>query len=348
VGKAARSPRDASTRTGPLSSLPRRRRLLVVAGAIALVLAVVGVAGAVYTERPQFCPTCHEMGPYYDAWTAGKHTGVSCVDCHVDPGVVNHALHKAVALKELWDHFTTDPKFPTWGVELPSARCARCHPKIEPKLPKAFSHTLHAGKTECKNCHPTTGHLVTLTALRDAGILAPTATEPPIPAGMTPSSAVGHKKVACQRCHDQAKMKCSLCHQPPHEAKGECSHCHKPGEKFLFVHPVGAECQTCHKPPTGHAAPPCAACHKDAGKSWAFSHPTDTGCVSCHKPPANHFGPNCSICHSPAVPFAKAVFRHRGNTGEHSYRSFACAKCHPKGYGSASCTCHGGKPPKGD
>jgi nitrate/TMAO reductase-like tetraheme cytochrome c subunit len=337
-----------SAKTGWLSSLPKRRRLLVIAGAAALVLAVVGLAAAVYTERPQFCPTCHEMSPYYDAWTKAKHAKISCIDCHVDPGVVNHGLHKFVALKELWDHFTKDNRFPTWGVELPDSRCLRCHATIAPKLPKAFSHALHAGKAQCKNCHPTVGHLVTLQALRDAGILASGGVEPPAPGGMTPSAAAGHKAVPCQRCHDQAKMKCALCHQPPHEPKGDCSWCHKPGEKFLFVHPAGDECSKCHNAPAKHAGPPCARCHKNAHISWAFTHPPDPACASCHAPPANHFGSSCSNCHSPSVPFAKAVFRHRGNTGEHSYRSFPCAKCHPKGYGSASCTCHGGRPPRGD
>ena len=34
-----------------------------------------------------------------------------------------------------------------------------------------------------------------------------------------------------------------------------------------------------------------------------------------------------------------------GNNGEHS---FPCAKCHPKGFSAASCTCHGGNAPSGD
>jgi nitrate/TMAO reductase-like tetraheme cytochrome c subunit len=289
-----------------------RRRVLTIAVAAVVVL-LVAVGSLIYTERPQFCPACHEMGPYYEAWTVGPHNEVSCVDCHVDPGVVNHGLHKLVALKELWNHFTRVNLFPNYAVELPDSRCVACHATVKDTLGAKFSHAVHAGKAPCKDCHTTVGHTVTLAALDQAGILKPAAADPPIPAGATPSVAAGHLKVACQRCHDQAKMKCSQCHKATHEVKpGECSDCHVAGTKFLFKHPA------------------------------------DTACTRCHKAPANHYGDSCAKCHAVGVAFRNATFRHSGNTGEHSYRSFACAKCHPKGYASASCTCHGGKVPRGD
>jgi len=334
-----RAPRDPKT----------TRRILLIAVAAVLVLGVVGVAFAVYTERPQFCPTCHEMTPYYDAWAAGPHKDISCVDCHVDPGVVNHALHKALALQELWHHFTRKNTFPNYSVELPNARCESCHPKVKDTLGAKFSHAVHAGKAQCKDCHATVGHTVMLAALDAAGILKPNATEPPTPGGMSPSSAAGHVKVACQQCHDQAKMKCALCHKAPHEVKpGDCSACHSPGAKFLFQHTADAACAKCHKAPANHFVGDCASCHKSGGKTWVFTHPTATACAGCHKPPPNHFGNACATCHRVGVAFKNAVFRHTGNTGEHSYRSFACVKCHPRGYATASCTCHGGKPPSGD
>lgn len=290
-----------------------RKRILTIALIAVLVLGPVLIGSMVFTERPQFCPVCHEMGPYYDAWAAGPHNEISCADCHVDPGVVSHGLHKFVALKEVWDHFTRTNLFPNYTVELPDSRCEACHPKVRDTLGAKFSHALHAGKAPCKDCHATVGHTVTLAALDTAGILKLAATGPPTPGGATPSAAAGHIGVACQRCHDQAKMKCSQCHKAPHEVKpGECSDCHTTGTKFVFVHT------------------------------------TNTACASCHKPPANHFGSSCATCHRIGVPFRNATFRHTGDTGEHSYRSFACVKCHPKDYSSASCTCHGGKPPRDD
>lgn len=343
---------DAATkRAGTArSSRPRvRTGVLMIGIAVVLVVGAVGVAAAVYTERPQFCPTCHEMGPYYIAWAAGPHKQFSCVDCHVDPGIVNHGLHKLVALKELWDHFTRKNLFPNYTVELPNARCQSCHAKVKDTLGAKFSHSVHTTKALCKDCHATAGHEVTLAVLGRAGILKPAATGPPTPGGMTPSAASGHIKVACQRCHDQAKMKCSQCHNAPHEIKpGDCSNCHTTDAKFVFRHTADTACAKCHKPPASHFAGDCASCHKSGGSSWAFTHPLSTACADCHKPPANHFGSSCASCHSVGVPFRNATFRHTGNTGEHSYRSFACVKCHPNGYSAASCTCHGGRPPRGD
>ncbi len=70
-------------------------------GAVALILvAFVGVAQA--TEAPAFCNTCHEMEPYYTAWDEGPHSGVDCVDCHVDAGISARLSHKIVALGEVW------------------------------------------------------------------------------------------------------------------------------------------------------------------------------------------------------------------------------------------------------
>jgi nitrate/TMAO reductase-like tetraheme cytochrome c subunit len=348
---AGRDSTDTGADSGASAKPPRpggRKRILLIA-VVALVILIPVIAGSmIYTERSQFCPVCHEMSPYYDAWAAGPHKNAPCIDCHVDPGVVNHGLHKFVALKELWDHFTTKPVFPNYTVELPNARCVACHDKVKDTLGAKFSHALHATKAQCKDCHTTVGHLVTLAALDKAGVLKAAATEPPTPKGITPSVAKGHIAVACQRCHDQAKMKCALCHKAPHEVKpGECSDCHNPGPKFVFVHSTDPACAKCHKAPAKHFAGECASCHK-AGKTWTFSHPTSTACATCHKAPANHFGTGCASCHRVGVAFKNATFRHPGNTGEHSYRSFACAKCHPKGYGSASCTCHGGKAPRGD
>jgi len=65
------------------------------------------------------------------------------------------------------------------------------------------------------------------------------------------------------------------------------------------------------------------------------------------KIPVRGTGTSCASCHKPLVAWTKATFSHP-SAGEHSYRSFACVKCHPNGYSTAYCSCHGGNPPKGD
>jgi hypothetical protein len=425
-----------------------------------LVLAFVGVAAAAVpafnaTETPRFCTTCHEMQPYYDAWSVGAHKQISCVECHVDAGTINHVKHKVTAAKELWAHLSSNPTFPQGTAIVPDSRCLRCHADIMTKTGPGFSHSAHAAAGPCVTCHSDAGHRVSLSALSKAGILR-AGTETTSGGGVVPvalaataaTTAPMHAAVSCSKCHDLATMACSKCHQPSHAARGECATCHQPGPRWVFSHPsstacaachdapakhFGTDCASCHTPsvpfaaavytqpanhnhavtcaschtkagvdwtfthprpapscatchtaPSGHnhtvacsschkvgvpfaqgsfrhtsrscaschKAPSahvrsvsCATCHKKPGVSWAASHPASAACSSCHKPPASHFGTSCASCHKPMVPWTKATFSHP-SAGEHSYRSFACVKCHPSGYATAYCSCHGGHPPR--
>jgi nitrate/TMAO reductase-like tetraheme cytochrome c subunit len=467
-----------------------------------LVLAFVGVAAAAVpafqaTETPQFCKNCHEMGPYYDAWAAGAHKNVSCVDCHVDAGAANHVEHKVVATKELWVHISGDPKFPQNTAEVPNRRCLTCHAGILDKTGPTFSHKQHANAGPCMECHSDVGHRVTNKALAKAGVLksgldASNAAKPVSASARSDatSGTPAHSPVSCTKCHDLAKVACSKCHKPSHPDRGECTTCHRPGPRWSFSHPLSEDCAACHAAPAKHfgsvctschspsvpfaktvfkhvstdcaschsapakhrvgacatchqrpgvswafshpgasscaschAAPAghnraaacaschhkpgvswaathpassacgschkapanhfgsacstchrlgvpfksavyrhtssacaschkapaghnrtvsCATCHKRPGVSWAASHPSSSACASCHKAPANHFGASCASCHKPMVAWSSATFRHPSTGSEHTYRSFACVKCHPSGYSSHTCTaCHG-------
>jgi nitrate/TMAO reductase-like tetraheme cytochrome c subunit len=379
----------ADTKAPKRRSGAKRVRRIVIWSAAGLVVLLALVGSLVYTEQSSFCPMCHEMGPYYQAWAAGPHaTKAECVDCHVDAGVLAHLAHKPIALKEVWDHFFATNRFPTYTVELPDSRCIRCHDTVPEKPgPVVFSHAKHQTRAKCTDCHAETGHVVTHASLDAAGILNAGVTTP-TPAGMRPTSTPGHKPVLCQNCHDQANMKCETCHTGPHNDRGDCAGCHAPDGGFKFSHPTGSDCLACHEPPKPHFAGACASCHTPdvpftettyrhvAGASCAschkpparhfgtncsfchkpsipfaqttYRHAVGANCASCHRAPANHFGSSCSSCHSPSVAFSKARFSHPGGLGEHSYRSFACVKCHPNGYATSYCSCHHGHPPTGD
>jgi nitrate/TMAO reductase-like tetraheme cytochrome c subunit len=293
--------------TGPSA---RRRGRRVMLWSAAVVVALVLLTGAtVYTDQSSFCPTCHEMEPYYQAWLAGGHAqSARCVDCHVDPGVLADLAHKPVALKEVGDHFFGSVRFPLSSVDVPNSRCIRCHASIPDRPGAAFDHAMHTKFDTCKDCHPQVGHAVTLASLDAAGILNMSETSMAILAtGTGASVSAGHIHVVCQECHDLSAMKCSACHQPMHEDLGECSNCHRPGPAFTFVHP------------------------------------TSTDCAACHTPPAGHYTTDCVACHTPSVPFAGTVFTHPQT--HHDYLSRPCATCHPNGYSTAYCTCHHGSPP---
>jgi len=328
----------------------RTMRRTIIWTAVAVVAVAALAFSMVYTERSSFCGTCHEMRPYTTAWSAGPHaTKAECIDCHVNPGVLAHIMHKPIALKEVWDHLFTSPKFPNYAVELPNSRCIRCHPSVPDTTTTRFSHKAHVSRGKCKDCHAQTGHVITFASLAAEGVLKASVTTPSIaPTGTTPSSVAGHMSVICQRCHDQAHMKCSQCHSSPHENKGECSDCHQPGTKFVFSHPAGTDCASCHEPPKSHFGSQCSGCHTTSVpfKDTVFDHKsTSTKCQTCHTPPSSHYGADCGACHKPSVPFAKTTFSHP-SAGEHNWRRIACAKCHPNTYSTAYCTCHNGHPPR--
>jgi cytochrome c-type protein NapC len=272
-------------RTGASSN--RKALLVWGAGIAVIVAAVLFVPTALLTDRPAFCPTCHTMVPFYDAWQQGAHKDVWCIDCHVNSGMVSRFEHKFVALGEVYAQLTRHNQFPNYNAEVPNARCMRCHPDVPTQTSTpttTFSHATHMDKgVQCALCHASTGHKVTFSALADAGLLnaanAPAGLtyvgEQVKASGSTPSALPGHKPVPCTRCHDQAHLQCSFC----------------------------------------HATPP------------------------------SHYGADCKSCHRPTTPFANFV---HPPSGEHSYKSRPCAKCHPNGYQTVYCTCHKGNPPQGD
>jgi len=323
--------------------------LIAVGVAVLLLVAVAFVGVAKATDQPAFCRSCHEMTPYHDAWAQGPHKEVSCIECHVDAGEMARLAHKFVALKEVVAHAQGDTLFPRQTPPaVPDTRCLSCHAKVTAEQTR-FDHAFHASKGPCAKCHATVGHNVTVTALKDAGIYSGvvSATQSADASAVAvvdggKADLLGHVTVFCSRCHIMATTACSACHRPRHKPRGTCTTCHKPGKSFVFVHPVNRrDCLTCHARPAKHSNGSCANCHA-VGPTWTFKHPTATNCSSCHRAPANHFGSNCSSCHSPGRAWKNASFRHPGIPGgQHSYRSFACANCHPNGFSSATCSkCH--------
>jgi hypothetical protein len=117
------------------------------------------------------------------------------------------------------------------------------------------------------------------------------------------------------------------------------------GSRWVFRHPSSTSCASCHSRPAGHRAGACATCHRTPG-SFRFTHPSSKSCSSCHTAPASHYGTSCANCHSPSRAWRSATFSHPSIPGgEHTYRSFACTKCHPSGPPAVYCSCHGGRPP---
>jgi hypothetical protein len=328
----------------PSTRRPRRRggriAAWLVAGAFVAIVAFAGTS--LYTDRPEFCTTCHEMVPYYDAWAAGPHSDVSCIRCHVDAGLPARFEHKFIALGEVRSHFSGDTRFPRQSPpDVPSARCVRCHPSVPETTEDGFPHGKHVDKGTCAGCHPDTGHLVTPAALQAAGIYQPS-TPPTIPAGLVAAVGAGsaniprHVEVSCSGCHDLAKTGCAACHTSEHKPIGDCLLCHRPGEKWEFVHPMsGVDCSSCHERPEGHVDDgDCLRCHDKPGRNWKYTHERGEQCEPCHQPPADHRKGACAGCHKQAG--RSWAFSHPGSSSN-------CRTCHqaPSGHYAGACVrCH--------
>jgi nitrate/TMAO reductase-like tetraheme cytochrome c subunit len=263
------------------------------------------------------CSTCH---------TAPHEARGECSNCHNQQNWGNAEM-------------TTHP-FPRDGAHAELA-CRDCHvskPGVEnipgTSMGKADPACVschgdkHGGLTDCAQCHtPTAWTNVTF--------------EHPFPL------SGGHATLTCADCHVSKPggqtvpgtqfplpdPSCGSCHGDQHKGLTDCAQCHTTAGwgQVNFKHPF--------KLTGAHTKLSCADCHGSPFKK------VGTKCVSCHG--KQHGGlTDCSRCHTTNA-WKPSTFRHPA-VREHGYRSFACVRCHPNGYATYSCTCHGGNPPTGD
>ena len=65
-------------------------------GLLFFLIIVLFLGGFKYSESPSFCGLCHNMKEYVDSWKTSSHNKVSCLNCHRNPGVMNHLQGKWV------------------------------------------------------------------------------------------------------------------------------------------------------------------------------------------------------------------------------------------------------------
>ncbi len=316
-------------------------------------LTVAALVAARSTEGSSFCgDTCHEMGPYYATWQRSSHKDVPCVRCHIKPGAVEFVKAKTSALREVYVHVAGQVKQPIAVTRhIPNSTCESCHlpgkgvdPLTLPGVSSvSFSHKDHARVAHCIDCHSQVVHRST----------------PGRPYTDPRSMAF------CFRCHTSPSQRsaCQTCHKAPHEPRGRCVDCHQLGTwRTTFTHPVKlggrphekALCEQCHtraSATTMGFPAGCIDCHTDHHRDR-----NATLCAKCHVP--THFVPStfdhpkqaCARCHQPPHPDRGACvrchdqkswasdFRHPTKlAGPHS--SFACERCHTRGFNAPGLTC---------
>lgn len=308
-----------------------------------------------------------------------------CIVCHAGVGhrVTAAALKKAgvLAASESTPTLAAGRSAPaTESVGHADVLCTTCH--VLEKMKCSGCHSpAHKARGACETCHrPGARWAFTHPASEECSSCHPApAKHYPVPCTTCHTSAVpfeqatySHASDSCATCHGtparhNAAATCASCHRRPgvswafsHPSSSSCASCHNapsghnravscaschptPGS-WGHRHPTSSSCASCHRPPAGHnAAATCASCHRSPG-SWRFTHPSSGSCASCHRAPAGHYGSSCSTCHRTGSAWSAATFTHP--RVEHGYRAFPCARCHPSGYSSHSCTtCHG---PEGD
>ncbi|NQT37482.1 MAG: NapC/NirT family cytochrome c [Planctomycetes bacterium] len=281
-------------------------RAAALGGAFGLMVGLMTAVSAMYTSRPEFCRSCHNMEPYYESWQNSSHKDVSCVKCHFPPGAGEKLRGKMLGLVQL-AKYVTSSEGPRPAAEVPDASCLRsgCH-----------ESRLLAGRVEFQGV--AFDHRPHLGEMRRG------------------------KKLRCTSCHSQivqgshmtvTTSTCFLCHFKDghlNEGLGACTRCHQiPEEEFdlgggiTFDHDLayerGVDCANCHADLIrGRGEVPrerCGVCHNrtddleriDDHEFLHRKHVTDhkVDCLECHleihhsldEHRIRHAASDCNSCH---------------------------------------------------
>ena len=272
--------------------------------------------GVEYSNTPQFCNSCHIMEPFYEAWKAGSHSSVACVQCHYPPDVQGKLWTKFQGLAQLVSYVTaTESTRPSAHVH--DGSCTQCHARETLKANIGyggvrFDHAPHLDASKpgrelkCTTCHSQT----------------------------TRDQHMAIDQGACFLCH--------LKDQAPGHALGGCAGCHVLPTTKVESEGLGFDHASVHARGIG-----CASCHQDVTEGTGAV--TRNRCLQCHAAPADLMAfeearndpdamdrlhhahvkiaaVDCRSCHDEIV-HGKAANRrpHPPMTGD-------CSTCHAKGH----------------
>ncbi len=109
----------------------RKPQAIVIAAVVGGALAL-GGAAVPLTDHPKFCASCHNIRPSYESWVESTHKDVTCVDCHVRPGIEGYLHDKVRAgLKDVAIYlFGTPTDADNLHGPVASEVCISCHHAI--------------------------------------------------------------------------------------------------------------------------------------------------------------------------------------------------------------------------
>lgn len=263
--------------------LSRGARIAVPVSILGIILLVVGITGFVQvSSQPWFCGSCHIMKPYHESWMKSNHRDVTCIKCHIAPGIKAEAMTKVQAANMVVKYFTGTANTRPWA-KIEDAACLRsgCHSTrliegdVEYKGVR-FNHTRHLGQVRrgiqlhCTSCH----------------------------SQIVQGSHIAVTENTCVLCHFKGRPEgkplatCTGCHPTPPRVNSR--------EGLVVDHKQYVkdriDCLSCHNTVTqgsGDAdAARCVSCHNEPSRLARFNdapklHEMHVGqeniaCVQCH------------------------------------------------------------------
>lgn len=108
------------------------RKAFAVLALCAGVLAIAGLVAIPVTNHPNFCAQCHTIRPSVESWAKSTHRDVTCVDCHVRPGLYGFLHDKVRAgIKDVAITLFGTPTEPhNLQASVDSKVCLGCHRAI--------------------------------------------------------------------------------------------------------------------------------------------------------------------------------------------------------------------------
>ncbi|KNZ71000.1 putative multiheme cytochrome c [Thermincola ferriacetica] len=283
-----------------LSKTEDKLKLFILVSGALLFILVAAVAGISLTMSPEFCVLCHDaMQPEYVTWKVSSHSNIRCVDCHMEPGVVNILIEKVMASKHLINYAITkeykEEKPLHMKNELPSHLCEKCHNVKNRNFTLSgdliVPHELHGEKgVGCVKCHSGVAH------------------------GNIYKRGVSVGDIGAWTLEDGKKNMAKQFTQPDMDV---CVECHMNPAKFGVqgVKSVTFRCEACHKSiftPENH---------KDKG--W-----TSQGLHGVSAESGDKEFKGCVMCHSIGVKTEKIATGNK--VKDFAWGNQFCSSCHAK------------------
>ncbi|RMH06938.1 MAG: cytochrome C [Nitrospirae bacterium] len=223
------------------------RRVVGLLAIIVGVLAIAGTAAIPLTNHPEFCASCHTIRPSVESWKQSSHKEVTCVDCHVRPGLSGFLQDKVLAgIKDVTITFFGTPTEPhNLQATVDSAICLGCHrailrvseisvrdlPGPVKQVGLIMSHRQHmeafAKRNQGEGCTTCHNRVVHSTPIKGYPIVIPRGhvkldMKPYYPDYPEGSRLWNATLQDCMRCHDGKttyngkvlSKKCETCHLP--------------------------------------------------------------------------------------------------------------------------------------